>query len=135
MNQIIELHDSKISDITLEYGAAKVIFSHAYIHRSQGRPGIDAGTGWSQRAELMIEAATVTDLPSAWPCKVYDGVLEFADMEWKNLIPIPLEEKGRIKLTLDIADGDDKFGSIEIHGECAKLTLIGEAGYLEEFRV
>jgi hypothetical protein len=135
MNQVIELHDSEIAAVVLEHGAAKVIFSHAYIHRSEGKPGSDAGSGWSQRAELMIEAATVTDLPAAWPCKIYDGALEFAGVEWKNLIPIPLEGKGRIRLKLDIADADDKFGPIEIHGQSAKLTLIGEASYLEEFHV
>ena len=60
MNQSIELHDSVLGEIGFAEGDAKLSFVHAYIHRSEGRPGIDPGTGWSQKAELIIEEAIAT---------------------------------------------------------------------------
>src|SRR5687768_3959331 len=104
MNQIIELHDSEMACIWFSYGAAIIIFSRAYIHRSEGEPGRDPGTGWSQRAELVIERATEIDLPSAWPCSIYDGFLELNDVVYDNEIPIPLAHVGSVRLKIDIAD-------------------------------
>jgi len=134
MNQMIELHDSKIAVIWFDHGAAIMIFSHAYIHRSEGEPGIDSGTGWSQRAELVIDEATQIDLPRAWPCKIYDGLLELNGVVHENEIPIPLVSGGSVRLKLDLADDDDNFMSVEFVGSDAHLTLLGEARYVEDFR-
>jgi hypothetical protein len=35
---------------TLEAGVAVLHFPEVYIHSSEGRPAIDAGTGWTQEA-------------------------------------------------------------------------------------
>lgn len=133
MKQMIELHDSDIACSWFRYGAAIIIFSHAYIHRSAGEPGRDSGTGWSQRAELVIEHATEIDLPRTWPCSIYDGVLELNDVVYDNEIPIPLEHVGRVRLKLDIADANDNPMSVEFVGINAHLTLLGEATYIEDF--
>lgn len=55
---MIELHDSEIAIITYDHGTAKIIFARAYIHRSEGEPGRAPGTGWGQRAELVIGNAS-----------------------------------------------------------------------------
>src|SRR5688572_12712076 len=133
MNQMIELHDSEIACCWFRNGAVIIIFSHAYIHRSEGEPGVDPGTGWSQRAELVIEQATEIDLPRAWPCSIYDGFLELNDVVYDNEIPIPLEHLGRVRLNLDIADADDKTMQVDFIGNNAHLTLLGEAAYMEDF--
>jgi hypothetical protein len=133
MNQMIELHDSEIAVSWFDQGAFIMIFSHAYIHRSDGRPGIDLGTGWSQRAELVIEEAAEIDLPRAWPCTIYHGSLELNGFVHKNAIPIPLLHGRSVRLQLDIADYDDNFSALEIVGKNAQLTLLGEARYVEEF--
>jgi hypothetical protein len=134
MNQMIELHDSNIAVSWFDYGSAIIIFSHAYIHRSEGEPGKDSGTGWSQRAELVIGEAVEIKLPPAWPCKIYDGFWELNGVVHENEIPLPFVGEGKVRLKLDIADGDDNFMSVEFVGKDAQLTLLGEARYVEEFR-
>ena len=134
MNQMSELHDSELAIIWFDYRAAIIIFSHLYIHKSEGKPGIDPGSGWSQRAELVIGDATEIDLPSAWPCKIYDGFLELNGDLHDNEIPIPLAHSGSVRFKLDFADDDDNVKSLEIMGHSAHPTLLGEAQYVEEYR-
>jgi len=55
----IELHDSVIATIVLDGGTTLITFSHAYIHQSDGVPGVDPGSGWSQRAELRINRSSI----------------------------------------------------------------------------
>ena len=51
--QFVELHDSELAILWYEQnGEAILIFSDLYIHESEGRPGVDEGIGWFQRAEL-----------------------------------------------------------------------------------
>lgn len=133
MNQMIELHDSEIACSWFCDGAAVIIFSHAYIHRSEGEPGRDPGTGWSQRAELVIEEAAEIDLPRAWPCSIYDGSLELDDVAYPNEIPMPLAHAGRVNLKLDVLDANGIPYSLEFNGNNAHLTLLGEPYYVEEF--
>jgi hypothetical protein len=56
-NQVIEIHDSALDRITLEGGMAVLYFPEVYIHLSEGRPAIDAGTGWTQEAVIRIGSA------------------------------------------------------------------------------
>lgn len=133
MNQIIELHDSEVAAIWFDNDEAIIIFSSAYLHRSTGEPGVDAGSGWIQRAELVIGDADETDLTELAFITVYGGSLEIDGIVHKNGIPIPLDSRGRIKLKLEVCDADYNFSSIEIAGKWAKLSLLGEARYVEEF--
>lgn len=57
-NSIIELHDSRMTRIRSE-GSAVVLELNAYIHVSDGIPGVDAGTGWRQPIRMTIEGAVV----------------------------------------------------------------------------
>ncbi len=133
MNQSIELHDSKLATISFGDGRATIVFSHAYIHRSLGKPGRDPGTGWNQQAELIIGGATEIDLPRSWPCTISDGQLELNDRVRDNEIPLPLHYDGKIKLKLGLLEFNGAFKAIEITGTSARLRLLGEAQYVEEF--
>jgi hypothetical protein len=133
INQLIELHDSEIAAIDFDSGTAIVVFSHAYIHRSEGEPGRGPGTGWSQRAELVIAQAEVVGLTRAWPCTIFNGSLEMDGRILDNSIPIPLAVEGNVRLKLEVMDSDENFTAIEICGNGARLSLLGEARYLEDF--
>ena len=52
-NAAIELHDSSVTAIRME-GSDVVIDLDAYVHVSEGAPGIDAGTGWTQRVRMTV---------------------------------------------------------------------------------
>jgi hypothetical protein len=133
-NRAIEIHDSKLDRITLEAGVAVLHFPRVYIHSSAGRPGIDAGSGWTQEAVIRIGNAHIDGKLSqanhdAGSHHLSDGSIRINDSVSEDLIPIPLDVQGNIELTLECwGDG------VHVHGNSATLELIGRAEYVEEFR-
>ena len=123
--------------IALQNGMAVLYFPQVYIHSSEGRPGIDAGTGWTQEALIRIENAHIDGKLSNESNETYtgqahclsDGSLRIDGSVSDNLIPIPLDVKGDIELTLELRGG----GIVHVHGNSASLELIGIAEYVEEF--
>ena len=136
-NRAIEIHDSAVDQITLEAGVAVLHFPEVYIHSSEGRPAIDAGTGWTQEAVIRVANAHIEGKFSQESREAYgghahylsDGSLRINGSLSVNLIPIPLDVQGDIELTLECW-GD----VVRVHGNSARLELIGTAEYVEEFR-
>jgi hypothetical protein len=129
MNSKIELHDSEVSQIH-EIGQSVVVeFSPAYVHKSHGKPGIDAGTGWVQNARLTLTGATVSGDRPPLPRALWDGSLLVGGLERDNTLPVPLQAYGPIELRLVFASGQE----IVVSAESIELEFIGEASYVEEF--
>jgi hypothetical protein len=135
-NRAIEIHDSAVDQITDEAGAAVLHFPEVYIHSSEGRPAIDAGTGWTQQAVIRIGNARIEGKFSQESREAYggyahylsDGSLRINGAVSDNLIPIPLDAQGDIELTLEC------WGEVvRVYGSSARLDLIGAAKYVEEF--
>jgi hypothetical protein len=136
-NRAIEIHDSALDQISLEDGVAVLHFPEVYIHSSTGRPGIDAGSGWTQEAVIRIANAQIKGKFSQESREAYGGYahyllagsLRINGSVSDNLIPIPLDVQGDIELTLEC------WGDVVcVHGNSARLDLIGTAQYVEEFR-
>ncbi|HEY7220575.1 MAG TPA: hypothetical protein VH985_19525 [Candidatus Binatia bacterium] len=105
-------------------------FLPAYPHKSKGRPGFDAGTGWVQDARLIFADASATgDFPEL-PCDVMDGELIFGDERRDNHIPIPLAITAPTELRLVF----DSIHTVTVTGRGVRLELLGEARYVEEFK-
>ena len=126
-NRAIEIHDSVLDALSLENGDAVLHFSHLYIHETEGVPGVDAGTGWSQEGNLTIRNAVVEGSFSEWPADLHKGQIAVDDTVYENEIPISLNVQGKIELRLQ-----SWSDVILIIGKGAKLELVGEATYLEE---
>ena len=134
-NRAIEIHDSALDRITLEGDVAVLHFPQVYIHSSEGRPAIDAGSGWTQEAVIRIGDAHIDGKFSQESREAYGGTHHLSDGSIRinrsvsdNLIPIPLDVQGDIELTL-ACWGD----VVHVHGNSARLELIGKAEYVEEF--
>ncbi len=134
-NRAIEIHDSELEQITREGADAILHFPCVYIHSSEGRPAIDPGTGWSQPAVLRIGNARVQGAFSSESRSAYggvhclsDGALTVDGEVSDNLIPIPLSVRGAVELRVECW-GD----TVQVIGDSAELTLIGDAQYVEEF--
>jgi len=136
-NRAIEIHDSALDQITLEGGGAVLHFPQVYIHSSEGRPATDAGSGWTQEAVIRIGNARIEGMFSEESREAYgghahylsDGSLRINGSVSDNLIPIPLDVQGDIELTLEC------WGNVvRVHGNSARLELIGTAEYVEEFQ-
>ena len=125
-----------LEQIALQGSVALLYFRQVYIHSSDGRPAIDAGTGWTQEALIRIENAHIDGKLSNESTEAYsgqahclsDGSLRIDGSVSDNLIPIPLDVKGDIELTLEWSGG-----IVHVHGNSASLELIGTAEYVEEF--
>ena len=124
MNRAIELHDSEIECATMHGTEVHVRFSVAYVHDSDGKPGIDDGTGWFQRAIFKLKSAELVLPEVKWPLRIYDGSLVVADTTYPNMIPIPLNGGSKIRLTIQ---GHEKSGN----GEWKEFSIVGYEGSVE----
>lgn len=132
LNRVIEIHDSVLERISVTDESVELHFSSVYIHQSEGRPGIDAGSGWVQRAILRIYNAEVEGAFSEFPVNLADGQICLGEYREDNGIPIPLDFKGTSTLRLDAMWQPHKV--VTFRGRGALLELIGEPKYVEEFR-
>ncbi len=76
-NLAIELHDSRVTGIRTE-GSDVVLDLDAYVHLSDGEPGVDAGTGWTRPIRITVRdgwsGATSTARPWGSPTGPYASV-------------------------------------------------------------
>jgi hypothetical protein len=130
MNSCIEIHDTEVAEIRCFEAGVVVRFVNAYVHRSEGRPGVDAGTGWSQEAELFLAEATIIGKVPPLPCLLVVGTLVVGSHSHEDLIPLPLDSQEQSTITLCFGYLD--FG-IEVQGRSSRLQLVGEARYVDDF--
>ena len=78
---------------------------------------------------MKIGGAVVTGSGSELPSDLLDVYIKLGETLSDNMIPIPLDEQGQVEIRLE---GWSKV--ISITGTSAKLELVGEATYVEEFR-
>jgi hypothetical protein len=128
-NIAMELHDSTITAISEKDGTATIQFSPAYIHKSEQRPGVDSGTGWIQDACLKITEASIQGSLFVLPSVVWDGEFLIDSLKQDNIIPLPLSIMQSVILHIELCNGEQ----ITIRGSGAKLELIGECKYIEDF--
>lgn len=130
MNTTIELHDSTVGEIATREREVIVHLLPAYLHKSERRPSIDAGTGWVQDARLIFADASASGGFPDLPCDVMDGELIVGTERHDNQIPVPLRITAHTELRLI-------FGSMHtltITGKGVRLELLGEPRYVEEFK-
>jgi len=128
MNTIVELHDSTVAEIEMRDGTIIVHFQPAYLHRSKGRPGYDAGEGLVQEARLIFLHATVSgDIPT-FPRDIVDGTFVIGEEWHENSVPVPLESTESIRLHLEF----DRH-KITITAGGVRLELSGSPRCIEKF--
>jgi hypothetical protein len=128
VNSSVELHDSVLESLEVSGGVARVALRPAYLHRSLGRPGIDAGSGWVADVDLRLSDASLSAKLPSLPANVRDGSLEIAGKRFENqiLMPVPAGSPVVLTLTLDSAD-------FTVRGSSLVLELRSEPRYVEEF--
>jgi hypothetical protein len=125
-NRAIEFHDSTFNGVREDGTNLIVRFSAAYIHVSDGKPGLDAGSGWSQEALLHISGASVSGEIHELPCVLWDGSLRLGGDSFK-MIPIPLDYEGHVEIRLE------ENGEMRITGTRVHLELVGDATHTDKF--
>ena len=130
MNTVLELHDSRVAEIAQRDGMVTVHFQPAYLHKSEGRPGFDPGTGWVQEARLKFSEATTSGEFPDWPCDLRDAELIVGAERHRDQIPVPFESAMVTELRLIC----DAAHTVTVTGRAAILELLGEPSYVEEYR-
>jgi hypothetical protein len=128
-NRVIEIHDSELNSIAIGDVDVVLKLSPAYIHQSEGRPAMDAGTGWVQDAVIRIRGDVISGSISELPCDLWDGYLTLKGERSDNIIPIPLSVEGDIELEITSTSGE----SVQVRGDHITLELLGEPKYIEDF--
>jgi hypothetical protein len=129
VNTKIEIHDSRVAEITNRNSTVIVHFLPAYLHKSEGRAGIDSGTGWVQEVLMIFPEASINGSFPNWPCDIMDGELFISGERHANSIPVPLQVTGLTELRL-ICDSNH---TVTVTGRGLKLELVGEPRYVEDF--
>jgi hypothetical protein len=125
-NRALEFHDSTFDGLDRDGANLTLRFSAAYIHESEGEPGLDAGIGWFQEVRLHFANASTSGSMSELPCYLWDGQISLAG-ESLQMVPIPLEHSGKVDLKLI------ENGQVEVTGTHVRLELCGEPKHLEKF--
>ena len=129
MNRMVEIHDSTFAGIEAVGRDVVLHFAPAYVHCSEGRPGVDPGSGWLQDVGLVIREATVESLPSRFPCSLSDGCLSVGGAVWENGIPLPLASSGPASFSATTEDSE----SLVVRGVGVEAVTRGEPRYVEPF--
>jgi hypothetical protein len=129
-NRAMEFHDSTFDGLDRDGANLTLRFSAAYIHESEGEPGLDAGIGWFQEVRLHFANASTSGSMSELPCYLWDGQISLAG-ESLQMVPIPLEHSGKVDLKL--IENGQVDGQVEVTGTHVRLELCGEPKHLEKF--
>jgi hypothetical protein len=103
-NASIELHDSDLDGID-QAPTSLSIRLRAYVHRSNGQPGVNAGTGWCQSATVTFSNGRLDTRPIELPATIYDGHLRIGGDDF-YLIPCPFAREADTSFSLIFSNCD-----------------------------
>ena len=96
-NSALEFHDSEVASIVTSGGTVVVKSSAVYVHRSAGRPGVDAGAGYLQSLELICSGTSVAHKEEGCGGRSLDGLLTVDSLQM-SLVPVPDEAFGEVTI-------------------------------------
>jgi hypothetical protein len=125
-HRAIELRETKV--IGWSRAADQLVLQlDAYVHVSQGKPGIDTGTAWSQRLEFIFEAVTELQLPDHAPLWISRGEINSGEIVVER-IALPCSYTSGVAISLS---GD--AGTISAKARSLQIRERGEPTFVERF--
>lgn len=125
----IELPGSEIERIMLDDGILRIRFSRATIIKTM--TGSVERTRWWQAGDLVIEGAREQGPWPKGPVVCAGGDLDENIYTYRDMLPIPLESRGRIRCELRFAGGEPP---LTVEGETVRLDLFDVPKYIEHVR-
>ncbi|MBT8357146.1 MAG: hypothetical protein KJO61_05180 [Deltaproteobacteria bacterium] len=131
MNRCIEIHDSTLFEVIEDDEKIILRFNRAYIHQSEGKPGIDSGTGWGQEIALELTKAKIIVHLKSIPVNLTNGYIKIGQIISQNCIDLPIKESGNIELWFQTVQNEE----IKIRAQTIISRELNKAEYIEEFKV
>jgi hypothetical protein len=128
MNTALEFHDSEVQSAHADYGCVTFYFSKAYIHQSDGRPGVDRGTGHIQAAKLSFQHAHFDGNLVECVGQLSDGFITIAGTDlW--LVPLPFSAPGPVQASFVFKSG----ATLRVDGKSVDCSSFGPSTFVEDF--
>jgi hypothetical protein len=125
----IELPDSEIASVVLQDGELRIDFSRAILVKTIS--GSDERTRWWQAGSLVLEEAEVESPLPECPCVCEGGDVGENVYTYRDMIPIPLESKGRAHCDLKFRGSGESLRAI---GSGVRLEMEDRPHYIEHIR-
>jgi hypothetical protein len=128
MNTALEFHDSDVRGVYAEKAGVTLHFSAAYIHRSEGRPGIDSGAGYAQAAKISFGEAHFDGSLAECLGRVSDGHIT-VNGECLSLVSIPFSSSGPVQATFVFQNG----ATLRLDANSIECYGYGPSQFIENF--
>jgi hypothetical protein len=125
----IELPGSEIETMTVEHGRLTIRFSRAYIVKTM--TGSVERTRWWQAGSLIMDGAQLESELPAGPLVCDGGDVEENVYTYRDMIPIPLDSRGRTGCDLRFRGTDFRLRAC---GETIRLEMLDVPKYIEHIR-
>lgn len=129
MNREIEFHDSTLKEIKFNNDVAILCFDEAYVHQSEGTPGVSKGTGWAQKIDLICKGVTVIETPDDLPNDIDYGFFIINGVKSVNMMKLPFRTDNEIELVLLTQYGE----KVHLKAKSAFTEEIGSPNFIEDF--
>jgi len=129
MNVAIEMHDSECLAVERDGLGQGFVLLDAYVHRSEGVPGVAPGEGGVQRIRIRMEAMKVEGDVGNLPAYIYEGSLTIGTSIQDNMVsffPAAYSEAVRLRLMLS-----DDARVIVVSGTGAAIEPEGAFQFVE----
>jgi len=125
----IELPGSEIDSIDFTDGRLSLHFSRAHIIKTID--GSQERTRWWQAGDLVFEEAELHSEPPACPCVCAGGDVGENVYTYRDMLPIPLESRGRAHCELRFEGRDEP---LRVVATGVRLVMEDRPHYIEHIR-
>jgi hypothetical protein len=101
----LEFHGSDVVELRKSDATLNMIFEPAYVHRSEGRPGIDSGSGFLQPAEIVFAGAQAAEKDGPCTGAIAEGLITVGGKRFDSVFPLPFDAKGKVAAEFTFESG------------------------------
>ncbi len=125
----IDLKGARIALIELNQGCLSIHLAYATLVKTL--TGSTETTRWWQAGVLQIDGAVLLSPLPVGSCLCTGGDIDDNIYTYRDMIPIPMESRGRIRCELHLEDSPEPFIAT---GSTLRLEMQGIPKYIEHLR-
>jgi hypothetical protein len=130
MNVAIEMHDSHCLAVEVDGSGNGFVLLGAYVHRSEGEPGVAPGEGGIQRIRINVDSMSVNGEVGSLPADIFEGSLKIGTSIQDNMVPFPASYSEAFSLSMMIAN-DARV--VVVSGTRLSIEPEGQFAFVEYF--